>query len=85
MSRLPTHRAGFSRYPDNLSEQDQLTYWRWVRGMFVVYSMAIGVAVAASFASRPTADLTASIESARQLTAANSRPGFGTSVAAEKR
>jgi hypothetical protein len=86
MSRLMTHRACHSRYPDNLSEQDQRTYRRWVRGLFVFYSIAIGVAVAAGFAHRPAGDLTASTEGAKHLTTANSRPAFGTSAAAaEKR
>jgi hypothetical protein len=85
MSRLPTRRGYYSSYPDNLSEQDQRAYRRWVRGMFVVYSIIIGVAVAASFASRPAGDLTASNEGVRNFTAANSMSGFGTSIAAEKR
>ena len=85
MSRFPTGRAYFSRYPDNLNEQDQQTYRRWVRGLFVFYAIAIVVAVAAGFAHRPAGDLTASTEGAKQLAAARSTSGFGTNVAAERR
>ena len=73
------------RYPDNLSEQDQRTYRRWVRGLFAFYAIVIAVALAASIAHRPVGDLTASIEDAKQLTAASSASGFDTSLAAKKR
>ena len=85
MIEFPTHRACYPAYPDNLGEQDQRTYRRWVRGLLVFYSIAIGVAVAAGFANRPAGDLTASTEGAKHLTAAGSTSGFGTSVAAKKR
>jgi hypothetical protein len=85
MSGLPTCRAFYSRYPDNLTEQDQRTYRRWVRGLLAFYLVVIGVAVAASFTYRLAGNLTASNEGARHLTAARSASGFGTSVAAEKR
>jgi hypothetical protein len=85
MIDFPTHRACYSAYPDNLSEQDQRTYRRWVRGLFVFYSLAIVVAVAGGFANRPAGDLAVSTEGAKQLTAASSTPSFGTSVAARKR
>jgi hypothetical protein len=85
MIDFPTHRACYSLYPDNLGEQDQRTYRRWVLGLFVFYSIAIVVAVAAGFANRPAGDLTASTAGAKQLTAASSTSGFGTSVAARKR
>ena len=54
MSRLPTHRAFYSRYLDNLSEQDQRTYQRWVRGLFVFYSIAVAVAAGFAQVTRPS-------------------------------
>jgi hypothetical protein len=85
MIEFPTHQAYYSRYPDNLSEQDQRTYRWWVRGLFVFYSLAIVVAVATGFAYRPAGDLTASAEGAKPLTAASSTSGFGTHLEAKKR
>ena len=85
MSTLPTRRAGFSAHPDNLDEQDQQTYRRWLRGLFVFYSIVIAVMVA-SFAYLPVRDLTASIGSTTNLTPENAaRSNLGTSVTAEKR
>jgi hypothetical protein len=85
MIRFPTHRGCYSRYPDNLSEQDQRTYRQWVRGLFVFYSIAIAVAVAVGFAYLPAGDLTASTEGAKYPTAASSTSGFGTSLAEKKK
>jgi hypothetical protein len=85
MSRLPIRRANFLRYPDNLNEQDEQTYRRWVRGLLVFYAIAIALAVAADFAYRPAGDLTASIDGATHRTADSSRSAVGTSIAAEKR
>jgi hypothetical protein len=85
MSRLLTRRGCYSLYPDHLSEQDQRTYRRWVRGLFVFYSIVIGAVVAAGFAYRSGGDLTASSEGAKHLTAANSPSGFAASVAVGKR
>jgi len=85
MSTLPTRRAGFSAYPDNLDEQDQQTYRRWIRGLFVFYSIVIA-AMVAGFAHLPARDLTASIGSTTHLTPENAtRSNLGTSVTAEKR
>ena len=86
MIDFPTHQACSSPYPDNLSEQDQRTYRRWVRGLFVFYSTAIVVAVATGFANRPAGDPAVSTDGARQqLTAASSTSGFGTRLDARKR
>jgi len=75
----------YSRFPDNLSEQDQRTYRRSVRGLFAFYMAVIGVAVAVGFAYRPAGDLTASNEGAKHLAPASKTSGFGKSVAAAKR
>jgi hypothetical protein len=85
MIEFPTHQAYYSRYPDNLSEQDQRTYRWWVRGLFVFYSLAIVLAVVTGFAYRPAGDLTASTEGVRQLTAASSTSGSGTRLEAKKK
>jgi hypothetical protein len=86
MSTLPTRRAGFSAYPDNLDKQDQQTYQRWIRGLFVFYSIVIAAMVAANFAYLPARDLTASIGSTKHLTPENAaRSNLGTSATAEKR
>ena len=86
MSTLPTRRAGFSAYPGNLDKQDQQTYQRWIRGLFVFYSILIAAMVAASFAYPPARDLTASMEDAKHLTTENAdRSNLGTSIAAEKK
>jgi hypothetical protein len=86
MSMFPTRRAGFSAYPDNLDKQDQQTYQRWIRGLFVFYSIVIAVMVAASFAYLPARDLAASIEDTKHLTTENAdRSNSGTSIAAEKK
>ncbi|MBR1121422.1 hypothetical protein JQ628_07830 [Bradyrhizobium lablabi] len=85
MNRFSTGRTSFSKYPDDLSEQDRRTYRRWVSGLFVFYSLAIAVAVAATFTHRPGGDETASIERGKQVTAATATSGFVTSAAAEKR
>jgi len=85
MSTLPTRRAGFSAYPDNLDKQDQQTYQRWTRGLFVFYSIVIA-AMVASFAYLPARDLTASIGSTRHLTPENAAPSdLGTSIAAQRK
>ena len=86
MSTLPTRRAGFPAYPDNLGKQDQQTYQRWIRGLFVFYSIVIAAMVAANFSLLPARDLTASIASTRHLTPENAAPSnLGTNVTAEKK
>ena len=85
MSRLPLHRLGYFRYPDNLSEQEQRTYWRWVRAVFVIYATVIAVTVGASFVYRPAGDLVASGESTKHLAAAGFDIHLQQSVTAEKR
>jgi hypothetical protein len=85
MNRLPMHSAIHSQYPDNLSEEDQQTYRRWVRGLYAVYAIAIAVSVVVIYASRPAGDLEASNESAKQMSVANPQSGSGTRLAAEKK
>jgi hypothetical protein len=85
MIDFPSHRACYSAYPDDLSEQDQRTYRRLVRGLLVFYSMAMVVAVAGGFANRPAGDLAVFTDGTQQLATASSTSGFGTSLAAKKR
>jgi hypothetical protein len=86
MSMFPTRRAGFSAYPDNLDKQDQQTYQRWMRGLFVFYSIVIAAMVAANFAYLPVRDLTASIGSTKHLAPENAaRSNLGTNATAEKK
>jgi hypothetical protein len=51
-----------NRFQDNLSVEDQLTYRRWVRGLFVFYSFAIAVVIVLGFMSKPADDQKASNE-----------------------
>jgi hypothetical protein len=86
MSRFPTRPAIQSQYQDNLSEEDQRTYRRWLWGLYAFYGAVIAVTVILNCAFPPPAgDLRASDEGAKQLTAAASRSGFGANVAAERK
>jgi hypothetical protein len=78
-------RGNLSRYPDDLGEQDQQTYRRWVWGLFGFYSIVLAVTVAAGLAYRPARDLTASIEGERHFTAGNTRSGAAANAGAEKK
>jgi len=85
MSRLLTRQAIDSQYQDDLSEEDQRTYRRWLWGLYSFYGAVIAVTVILHCAFPPAGDLRASDESATQLTAANSRSGFGANVTAERK
>ena len=85
MNRLSTRLTIQSHYQDSLSEEDQRTYRRWVRGLYAFYAIVIAVSVAVIYASRPASDFRASNESAKQMSVANSQSGSGTRVTAEKK
>jgi hypothetical protein len=85
MSRFPTRPAIQSQYQGNLSEEDQRTYRRWLWGLYAFYGVVIAVTVILNCVSPPTGDLRASDESAKQLTAAASRSGFGANATAERK
>ena len=85
MSRFPTRQAIDSQYQDSLSEEDLQTYRRWLWGLYTFYGVAIAVTVIFNCAFPPAGDLRATDESAKQLTAASSRSGFGANVTAERK
>jgi hypothetical protein len=85
MNRLSTRLTIQSRYQDSLSEEDQRTYRRWVRGLYAFYAIVIAASVVVIYASRLAGDLRASNESAKQMSVANSQSGPGTRLAAEKK
>ena len=85
MSRFPTRQAIDSQYQDSLSEEDLQTYRRWLWGLYAFYGVVIAVTVILNCALPPAGDLRAADESAQQLTAANSRSGFGVNVTAERK
>jgi hypothetical protein len=85
MSGLPTRLAIQSQCQDNLSEEDQRTYRRWLWGLYAFYGAVIAVTVILNCVSPPAGDLRASDESAKQLTAGALRSGFGATATAERK
>jgi hypothetical protein len=62
---------------DNLSAEDRRIYRRWVRGLFLFYSAAIVIAVAANFMNRPASDQRASNETQTARLKATTEPPVG--------
>ena len=57
MQRFPNNR-----FSNNLSDEDRRTYRRRVRGLFLFYVGAIGVAIGITSINRPASELRASNE-----------------------
>ncbi|CAN7144026.1 hypothetical protein LJR220_000009 [Bradyrhizobium sp. LjRoot220] len=60
-------------FPNNPSEEDRRTYRRWTGGLFLVYLVAVTVAVGVTFMGRSSGDLRASNE--QQMARLKSVPG----------